>query len=102
MGFGNEVNVLPPNSDLYMNTVTMMIFSVGGIGLLLFVIFIMRFLISSRNYIVLFLIVTYIVKCVNGAIGFSLYGILFLGLTIFLNFYWSHANKNYNINYSRY
>lgn len=102
VGFGNEVNVLPPNSDLYMNTVTMMIFSVGGIGLLLFVIFIMRFLISSRNYIVLFLIVTYIVKCVNGAIGFSLYGILFLGLTIFLNFYWSHANKNYNINYSRY
>ena len=95
VGMGNEINILPPNSDSYMNTVTMMIFSVGVVGLGVFMIFITGLLLSAKNYVILFLFISYLAKCVNGSIGFSLYGILFLGLAIFLNCYYSKEN-NYN------
>ena len=95
VGMGNEINILPPNSDSYMNTVTMIIFSVGVVGLGVFMIFITGLLLSAKNYVILFLFISYLAKCVNGSIGFSLYGILFLGLAIFLNCYYSKEN-NYN------
>lgn len=86
-GFGSYLTIIPSKDELYINSFTILIFSVGIVGLLCFVSYLVCLLFKWHNSMASFLVLAYLVESANGAVAFTVYGILILGLAIFIEKY---------------
>lgn len=75
-GIGNEYALL--GGSAYLNSITRIILQTGYVGVVLFSVYIMQFLVKSKNLCSLFFVLMFIAKSVTGNAAFSIAGLFMM------------------------